>query len=745
VTDTITNKIELPIVVVKRDGSVVPFDLARIKIAVDKCYDSLENRPFTPAARIVAGVESQVAYKYKSTDVPDVEQIQDIVEMTLVGYNEHKAARAYILYREDRAKDRVTQVPDEIKALFEADKKYFPTALQEFQYYDKYARWNWDTMRRETWYETVDRNVNYLRKLSDNKLKDSVYSRIHESILNHRSMPSMRSLAMAGEAAERNSMSIYNCSYLPVKDIESFSEAMLISMAGCGVGYSVETHNVREFPRIQRQTGDKIKYTVEDSSEGWAESLRFGISEWFAGRDVEFDYSWLRSKGMPLKVKGGRASGPEPLKFVHDFCRAKVISRQGSYLRTLDAHDIMCATGGAAVSGGVRRTAMIALFSWDDQEMRTCKDGTKLDNNPVRWNANNSAVWPSGVTMMEVIDQMVEMARNERGEPGIFSRDNANSTRPTRRAEAEFGSNPCGEIFLREYQLCNLSIAVARPDDGVVDLLDKVEIASIIGTIQSMATVFPGMRDEWKKNCVDERLLGVDITGQRDCAAVQDPTVLAKLKKHAVAVNKKYAKMLGINQSASVTCVKPSGNSSVFLDCSSGLHPRWAPFYLRRTRVSTATPLYQVLKASGVPMNPENGQDVVSANTYVVAWPVKAPEGSLTRKDLSAVDQCDFWAMNKIHWTEHNPSVTITYQPDELLAVTQWVWDHKDIIGGMAFLPADNAQYQQAPYEEITEDQYLKAIFDFPVVDFSLLYANELTDMTTAASELACMSGICEI
>jgi ribonucleoside-triphosphate reductase len=742
----------LPAQVQKRDQSTVSFDIKRIEKAVAGCWSDFDTPPATPVEDVVNAVAKAIASRYGAS-TPTVEQIQDLVEITLLTLGEVEAARSYMAYRDAHAQQR-TDVPAEIREVFDNSALYFPTQIQQFQFFDKYARFNWETMHRETWVETVDRVVDYLRWLVDERsngsLDEQVYDRIRAFILDQKAMPSMRALAMAGEPAKRNSLAIYNCSYMPVKDPDVFVEALLISMAGCGVGFSVERQYVEQFPRIARQVGAPAHpFVVPDSTDGWAEALRFGLGCWFNGLDVEYDFRKVRKAGTPLLIKGGRASGPEPLKTMLAFVRETILKRQGSFLRTIDAHDMMCAVGQAAVAGGVRRTAMISLFSWDDHEMRDCKNGAWGTWPAIRENANNSAVWPDGLSQVEVVDQMMEMVRGKRGEPGIFSRENANRTKPQRRADAEFGTNPCGEINLRPFGLCNLTIAVARPEDTVEDLREKVEVATIIGTIQSLATEFPGMRQDWKTNCVEERLLGVDITGQRDCHLLNGrkaDLVREHLRDHAVQTNQWCAAQLGINQSASVTCDKPSGNSSQLLNTSSGIHARWSPYYLRRTRVSATSALYRVLKAAGVPMTPENGQTEASATTWVIAWPMKAPEGAKTRKDFTAVDQCEYWLLNKVHWTEHNPSVTITYQPDEVLPMISWVWEHRDMIGGMAFLPADDAAYEQAPYEEITEDEYEQAMTDFPAaIDFSLLYAFEHSDMTTAAFEAACLAGNCDL
>jgi ribonucleoside-diphosphate reductase alpha chain len=429
-----------------------------------------------------------------------------------------------------------------------------------------------------------------------------------------------------------------------------------------------------------------------------------------------------------------------------DFVRARILARQGGFLRSIDAHDIMCMVGYAAVSGGVRRTAMISLFDWDDSEMRHAKDGDFERDNWQRWNANNSIVIPDhGLNQEEWIKLMLDMHQTQRGEPGIFNRPGANKYRPERRAEADFGSNPCGEINLRPYEFCNLSIAIARKEDTYESLKDKVEVAAIIGTIQAVATNFPGLRPVWKKNCEEERLLGVDINGQMDSPVAQDPSVMAKLRQVAVETNRIYAEKLGIKPAAAVTCVKPSGNSSQLFNCSSGIHTRWSPYYVRNVRVGAFTPLFKVLKDSGVPMDPENGQTEEDANTWVVHFPVKSPDEAVTRKGRTAIEQCEYWLKSKIFWTEHNPSVTVTYQPHEIPDLIKWVWEHKDMIGGMSFLPASDAKYAQMPYEEITKEEYESLSAKFPKIDFSKLWRYEEEDFTKAAQELACSAGSCEI
>ena len=738
-------EMKMPQVIIKRDGREQDFDPSKIENAISKCFAELETRPNLDIKDLVRSVINAVVAKYK---VPTVEQVQDIVEVVLQAAGEFEAAKHYILYRAEHAKIRKERpIPDEVKKAFEVSDKYFPTQLQKFQFFDKYSRFNYQLGRRETWVETVDRSINFLKELSGNKLPAEKYEWLRKMVLDMKATPSMRMIAMAGEAAKRNNIAIYNCSYMPVDSVDAFVEALIISMNGCGVGFSVESKYVENLPRVKRQMNAiPMTYVVPDTTEGWSEAVRLGLSLWFDGGDIKFDFSKVRPAGAILKVKGGRASGPEPLRKMLEFARARILARQGSFLRPIDAHDIMCEVGNAAVSGGMRRTAMISLFDWDDAEMRQCKSGDFERENSQRWNANNSVVWPErGLTQLEIVQQMMEMVAGGRGEPGIFNRQGAVAMRPARRKPAEFGSNPCGEINLRPYGFCNLTIAIARKEDTYETLEEKVKAAAWMGTIQSMATHFPGLRPIWKQNCEEERLLGVDINGQMDSPIAQDPAVQSRLRQVAVETNRQVAEMLEINQAAAVTCVKPSGNSSQLFDCASGIHPRYAPYYIRNVRVGGHTPVYKVLRDAGIPMDPENGQTKETASTWVAHFPVKAPEGAITRKSRSAIAQCEYWLQSKTFWTEHNPSVTITYHPDEVIDIVKWVWEHRDLVGGMSFLPATDANYAQMPYQEITKEEYEKVIAKFPNVDFSKLYRYEEEDYTKASQELACMSGACDL
>ena len=745
--DTVT--VDTPEKIIKRNGIIVLFNIQNITIALEKCFKAIDRKPYTSIEEIANNAVQLLKMNISVTQqMPDVEMVQDCVERALQQSGEFDAAKAYILYRNARNEERnTTEIPNEVKEAFVASANYFPTQLQQFQFYDKYSRYNSKIGRRETWIETVTRSVDYLHELASPyaDLGGEVYERIYKAILDMRVLPSMRLLAMAGDPARRDNTTIYNCSYVPVDSLETFVEAMYISMAGCGVGFSVESREVNKLPEIAYQQ-DKIKdnYIVEDTAEGWAEALRHGLYTWFSGRDVTFDTTLLRPAGAVLRTKGGRASGPVPLQKLLAFTRDRILARQGSRLTTLDAHDIMCAVGSAAVAGGVRRTAMISLFDYDDQDMLHCKDGDFSIKNPQRWNANNSIVIERDLNQFEFTNIFWNMIREGRGEPGIFSRLNAQRLAPKRRRidNILFGTNPCGEINLRPRQFCNLSAVVNRSGQSFEDLREAVELSTIIGTIQSLATYFPNLSNRWKQNCEEERLLGVDITGQMDAPENLSELTLKILKQDAIFFNKMYSDKLHINSSASVTCVKPSGNSAVLVDCSSGLHSRWAKFYIKNIRASVTSPLVKVLQDAGMRMSVENGGD---NQTVVIPFPVKAPEGTPTRHDRDVIDQLEWWLHNKKNWTEHNPSVSITYKPNEVLDMLSWVYKHQEYIGGMAFFPAYDGNYDQLPWVEISEEEYNNRINEMPNIDWSKMWLYEKEDQTTAAQELACVAGICEI
>lgn len=723
--------------IIKRDGAIQDFDKSKIIAAVQRCYNASGVGTLSPE-EVAEAVIEQI-----SEDVIDIETIQNLVEKILIYTDNVTQARAYIAYRDKRAEERKLVPPIE-KEAFDQSKKYFQTQIQEFMFYNTYSRFDQSKHRRETWEEAVDRVVNYLFELSNGKLSAKDYELIKQYILEMKAMPSMRLLAMAGPAAKRQNAAIYNCSFIPVDSIESFCEALLISMSGCGVGFSVESQYINKISEVKRFGQHLGTHTIEDSTEGWVEALRIALNAWMNGDDLNLDFSLIRPAGSILLTKGGRASGPDPLRETLLFIKQKIRSRAGKKLTSLDCHDIMCSVGNAAVMGGTRRTAMISLFDKDDYEMRHCKDGAFYINNPQRSNANNSIVLNEPASAREIGEIIFDMAKGGTGEPGIFSRYAAKNTMPNRRDKVyNFGTNPCGEIVLRPRQFCNLSVAVARNDDTEESLLQKIKVATIIGTIQSMATYFPGLSDTWKYNCESERLLGVDVIGQMDCPAFRDASVMKRARSYSTSINKQYAKILGINPSASITCVKPSGNSAQLLNTSSGVHARWSKYYIRNIRISSSSKLFEILKEQKVPMNPENGFTEDDTPTWVIHFPVSA-ENSITREDLTLDHQLSYWLMVKKNWTDHNPSVTIYFHENEILQLAKWVFDHQDVLGGMSFLPQQNSHYSQMPYEEISQSEYEKLIAEFPVIDFSMLYF-EKSDFTTTSSEIACFAASCEI
>lgn len=979
---------------------------------------------------------------------------------------------------------------------FAASAAYFPTQLQQTVYTEKYARWDWDLGRRETWVETVGRAHGFLRELSGNRLAPADYAFIEQSTLELRAMPSMRLLAMAGEAARRQNIAIYNCSALPLSDLWAFSEVMLLSMNGTGVGYSVEKQFVSQLPPVARQTGrHRGTHYIDDSTEGWVSALTSLLGALFAGDDIDFDYDFIRPAGSILRVKGGRASGPEPLRAAFASIRSIILGAQGRQLRPFEAHRIACLVAAASISGGVRRSALIALFDAGDPEMRRCKAGFGWwDTYPELMYANNSAV--IGNTAGDVEGLLREMDANGTGEPGLFNREGVEANLPARRKKGHpwlvnpcvtgdtlvlrddgtlhradalveaggstafapwrysldnaslagtyfwsngvkpvyrltteegyelkltadhrvmtdagwieaqnlrpgdavrlvvpryhFEDNPaqfaagwqagyfvgngtyssgrpllyfyegvwedaeamlngnairyqqgsarwvaagavldkyvwrfvghedkhrlspslygdgfsvragflaglfdadgsvqgskekgfsvrlsqsneaylkdiqrllltfgvpstlrkchdacikqmpdghggyaefackanfeliisgralrryaevigfthpakaeklasalsgrvrgfyregqdyfatfaaleyigeeevydcsvpgpnafsanglyvhnCGEIVLRPYQTCNLSSVVCREEDSLETLLMKVEAATIIGTIQSMADSFPGFRPEWERNQREERLLGVDLNGQMDSPLAQQPEVQRILREHAIKTNEKYARLLGINQAAAVTTVKPSGNSSQLLNASSGLHARWSPYYIRHIRFNAHSPVRRMLADQGMPMLPENGQTEDNATTWVVPFPVKSPEGAVFRNARTALEQLDYWLSVRQNWTEHQPSVTIHYRRDEVEGIVAWVIEHREYVAGLSFLPADDHAYPLAPYVEVSREEYEQLAAMVPTIDFSQLVHYEADDYTEVAQELACSSGVCEI
>ncbi len=745
--------------ILKRDGMLVPFDSKRIFRAISRAMlatgEGAEKEAELVTMKVLdALLASQRESKSKNV-IPQVESIQDIVENELIASNFAQTAKAYIIYRKERAEARqkVGFVPEKVRDLVAESKKYFRNPLAEFVYYRSYAKWIPEEGRRETWIETIDRYMAFMRENLGTALTNNEYAEVREAILNQEAMPSMRLLQFAGKPASRTNVCAYNCSFIAPKTFQDFAEIMYISMCGTGVGWSVESENIQALPLIKKQTGKKLPtFIVPDSKEGWADAFKFGLETWFSGYDVDFDFSLLRPAGARLKTMGGKSSGPEPLISLIMFTRERVLAKQGRRLSNLDAHDIICKIGEVVVAGGVRRSAMISLSDLDDEQIRDSKKGQFYLNEAQRMLANNSAVYTSKPSAEEFLDEWTALVKSGSGERGIFNRGGLAKTLPARRLKQfkdgiypSWGTNPCGEIILQSKQFCNLSEVVARADDTEETFLKKVRIATIIGTYQSSLTYFPYLSEEWKKNCEKERLLGVSITGQWDSALARDPKMLEKMKEVSIEVNKKYAKRFGIGASTCITCVKPSGTVSQTVDCASGMHPRHSPYYIRRVRISATDALFKMLKDQGVPYYPEVGQTLENASTYVLEFPVKAPDGAICKDDVTAIAQLEHWKIVKKHYTEHNPSVTISVGEDEWIAVGNWVYENWDLVGGLSFLPRSNHVYQLAPYEAINKDRYEKMLSKINHLDFSKIVTYETVDETEVKKELACVSGVCEI
>lgn len=749
--------------VTKRDGRQVPFDEDRIRLAILKCLTHGVGLTAATSGSIVDQVTLQATMVLRASEKPiTVEYIQDVVEFCLMAGQHYGAAKAYILYRENRS--RVRELPQVTIDPVDAEKvrndlAQFKHPIQIFQTLGKYARWVNAKNRRETWPETVDRSITYLQgEVGKSTLTDEEWIRLYEHTLQMEALPSMRLLQMAGPAAERCNVCIYNCSYIPLKDWKAFAELLYVLMSGTGAGFSVESEFVDELPKIKKQKGGEPHHCdVADTTEGWCNALLFGLEKWAAGEDVIYHCDQIRPAGSRLKTKGGRASGPEPLLELLSHARRILLSRQGKRLTSDNAHDIACWEGKVTCMGGVRRSALISLFDNDDELMRRAKHGEFWTNNIQRFQSNNSAVFTEQPSQQEFLEKLwLPLMISGTGEPGVFNREGIIKRMPKRRqklltgANRWIGVNPCGEIALRPFEFCNLSIAVARQGDTEADLMRKVEIATIYGTLQSTLTRFGYLRPEWMQNCEAERLLGVDINGWQDCELLRYGApgrveLMERLKTHVLETNRLWAERLGINPSAATTCVKPSGNSSEAVQCSPGLHAREFRKYIRRVRANRSDPLTQLMKDAGVPWSPENGETVEDHTTVVFSFPVASPEGALTYDSMSAIDQFYNWLEIRRHWTEHNPSVTIRVKADEWLELGALVYQNWEDVGGVSFLPRSEHIYEQAPYESISDERYDTMMATFPEIPWERLPYYEQEDTTEVAKEFACTSGGCTL
>ena len=620
-----------------------------------------------------------------------------------------------------------------------------PSVYQEVIAMSRYARYIPEKNRRETWEETVTRLTNYLK--TKVTLDTNTWDELHKSVLNLEVMPSMRLLMSAGEACERDNIAAYNCSYLAVNNKRAFSEALYILMNGTGVGFSCERQEIAKLPEIPSELShcDDV-IVVEDSKLGWAKAFKKLVSSLWEGDIPTFDYSKVRPAGARLKVFGGRASGPEPLKKLFEFVVQTFKGAVGRKLNSIEVHDIMCMIGEIVVVGGVRRSALISLSNLTDKRMRDAKTGAWYNDNSHRGLANNSVAYtekPDSETFME---EWLSLVKSKSGERGIFNRvaaQNQANKWGRRDPTLSYGTNPCSEIILRDKQFCNLTEVVVRENDTESTLTKKVRIATILGTIQSTLTNFQFLSSEWLKNTSEERLLGVSLTGIMDAKITHspDPKMLERLRDVSRTTNEEYAKQFDIQPSASITCVKPSGTVSQLVDSASGIHARHNNFYIRRIRMDKKDPIYDYLKSMGVSVEDEVFRP---DSTAVFSFPMKAPKNAILRNDKTAIEQLEIWLIYQRHWCEHKPSVTISVRDDEWPEVGSWVWKHFDEISGVSFLPYSNHTYQQAPYEDCSEEEYKEQLAKTPSrIDWADFLEQE--DNTTGQQTLACTAGACEI
>ena len=639
-----------------------------------------------------------------------------------------------------------------------------PSSYQDFIHLSRYSRWLENENRRETWEETVDRYFNFFEKhLKDNHnyVEDKeVVEELRSAVLNLEVMPSMRALMTAGTALERENVAGYNCSFVAMNNLKSFDEILYVLMCGTGVGFSVERDFVNKLPTLAEEFSDShTTIVVQDSKLGWAKAYRELVSLLVNGQVPKWDLSKVRPAGARLKTFGGRASGPEPLEDLFRFTVDSFSKAAGRKLNSIEVHDIVCKIAEIVVVGGVRRSALISLSSLTDERMRDAKTGQWWDANPQRALANNSVAYKERPEIGTFMDEWVSLYKSKSGERGMFNRkaavDQVASVQELRgddhvgrNANYEFGTNPCSEIILRDKEFCNLSEVVIRVDDDKESLMRKVRLASILGTWQSTLTNFKYLSSVWKKNCEEERLLGVSLTGIMDCPLTNGETLglaelLTDLRVEAVDVNKQFAEKIGINQSASVTCVKPSGTVSQLVDAASGIHARHSPYYIRTVRADIKDPLCKFMVDKGFPAEP---CVMKPDHTMVFSFPIKSPDNATCRSDMTALEQLEMWRTYQNYWCEHKPSVTITVKEDEWMEVGSWVWKYFDQVSGISFLPHSDHSYRQAPYQDCDEETYINLLSEMPVgVDWSELASYEETDNTSGTQTFACSGDSCEV
>lgn len=629
-----------------------------------------------------------------------------------------------------------------------------PTDYQTFIATSRYARWLDDEKRREYWPETVSRYIEFmdqsLREKHNYKMDAVLKAELLDAIINLEVMPSMRALMTAGPALARENVAGYNCSYTPINHPRCFDEILYILMNGVGVGFSVERDDVSQLPIVNEHFEDSSTIIhVADSKAGWARALRELISLLYAGQIPSWDMSAVRPAGSRLKTFGGRASGPAPLEDLFKFTVHIFKNAAGRKLYPMEAHDLVCKIAEVVVVGGVRRSALISLSNLSDGRLRNAKSGEWWNDYPHRALANNSVAYTDTPGMDAFMEEWLSLYQSKSGERGIFNRQAAQAQAAKngrREYDHPFGTNPCSEIILRPHQFCNLTEVVVRAEDDFDSLKRKVRLATILGTFQSTLTDFKYLRKVWKQNTEEERLLGVSLTGIFDNkimvgkGSYQIGPNLREMRQEAVMTNAKYAKQIGIPQSTAITCVKPSGTVSQLVDSASGIHPRYAEYYIRRVRGDIKDPLTKFLMDSGVPHEP----DVMNPdNMMVFSFPQKAP-AKVTK--LDAIEHLELWLAYQENWCEHKPSITVSVAEDEWMKVGAWVYDHFDEVSGISFLPKSDHTYRQAPYESITKDEYDALVKESPKqIDWARLSEYELEDNTESSQTFACTSDACEV
>jgi ribonucleoside-diphosphate reductase alpha chain len=755
----------------KRNGAKVAFDCEKMRRALWKCFHAItkpaedqtqkdvDDATAVVIREVVKAVVNSIEAEHK-TEV-EVEHVQRLIVAQLFAKGLYEAGEHYQNYREEHRKKRLVKpISAEVQARFDEMRKHFPTDLQAYQFMSKFSKWNDTEKRRETWKETVyDRVLPWLLKQApQGALTADEIRELHVAMYALEALPAMRVTQMAGPALDRCNVGAYNCAYAPVDEIFAFPEALYILMQGTGHGFSVESDYISELPRVKKQKAGAKPDTlvVDDSTEGWCDAYHGLLTRLWDGHDAFLDTSGVRKANTRLKTKGGRASGPEPLLELAAFARNVIKAKQGKYLDDTDAHRLMCFTGRIVQVGGVRRAATLSLSDLDSLGMRHIKSGAWWAKDAF-WEdgrylsmANNSAVYEfdEDVPVETFMDEWLSLVKSHSGERGIFNRKAALRHSPKRRkwGRQKPGCNPCAEILLRPKQFCNLSIAVARPRDTEETLTRKVRLAAYFGKLQSLATKFNYIRPEWQKNCEEERLLGVDITGHADCPLLRFDTpdrsaLLRRLARVVEEVDIDLSARFGCNRSAANTTVKPSGDSAVFLDCASGVSARFAQHQIRWVREPKDSPVAKYLVEAGVKHAPA---PEAKDRLLVFAFPKKAPEGCTLRNDMTAEQQFYNWLDWKKNWAEHSVSATIYVEPKEWPRLGMLVYENIEHITGLSFLDKDNGSYTYAPNEEITKEEFEKMEAEFPVLNWAKVTEYETDDETTSRQTMACVGQGCE-